>query len=292
MGRKIYLWLLALIMTTVLAGCSNTAEKAGTLSGLQEPIKVLVSILPQADFVQQVGGDRVQVTVLIPPGANPEEYEMSPRQIQRISEADLYFAVGDIPFEAINFERIKSANPSMAVINAPGTTDKAAGGHHDPHVWLSPKSALAQVETIYEALGGIDADNKEVFLNNKNSYAAQLESLDGQIRELLSDRKRDYFLVYHPAWSCFAQEYGLTELAIEKEGKEPTAFEMRNIITTAREKGVKSVLATPQHSTRSAEAVAKQLEGQVKIVDPLPEDYIQGMLETAAVFKEVLNEGD
>lgn len=292
MGRKIYLWLLALIMTAALAGCSSTAEKAGTLSGPQEPIKVLVSILPQADFVQQVGGDRVQVTVLIPPGANPEEYEMSPRQIQRISEADLYFAVGDIPFEAINFERIKSANPSMAVINAPGTDDRAAGGHHDPHVWLSPKSALAQVETIYEALGGIDADNKEVFLNNKNSYAAQLESLDGQIRELLSDRKRDYFLVYHPAWSCFAQEYGLTELAIEKEGKEPTAFEMRNIITTAREKGVKSVLATPQHSTRSAEAVAKQLEGQVKIVDPLPEDYIQGMLETAAVFKEVLNEGD
>ena len=295
MHRKVILLLSAIMLATVLSGCSQTVEKTGVDIKPAEQVKVLVSILPQADFVKSIGGDKVSVMVLIPPGANPEDYEMSPRQIQEISEADIYIAVGDIPFEKIAFERVKSANPDMPIINSPEANeesehDEAEEHNHDPHVWLSPKLVMEQAQIIYEALSQIDAANEALYLKNKNAYIAELNKLDAEIKELLADRQRNYFLVYHPAWGYFAADYGLTEMAVEKDGKEPTAYEMAQIIEAARAKDITAILASPQHSTRSAETIAKQLDGEVKIIDPLPADYIAGMRQAALVFKEVLSD--
>lgn len=299
MNRRILLWLSAIMITAIMAGCSITAEKTGSEVN-PSGVKVLVSILPQADFVGSIGGDKVEVTVLIPPGANPEDYEMSPRQIQKISEADMYITVGNIPFEEINMERIKSANHELLVVNAPGPehhheeaevhNEENNHHHHDPHVWLSPRLVMEQAEMICKELSMIDPANETFYIKNKNNYISELERLTIEIKELLADRQRDHFLVYHPAWGYFAEDYGLVEIAIEKDGKEPTAGEMARIIEEAKSRGIKEVLVSPQHSTRSAETIAKQIGGEVKIVDPLPENYIKGMREAAYTFKEVLND--
>lgn len=287
MHRKVILLLAALIMAVSLSACSQTADETGAEIKTAEPVKVIVSILPQADFVKSIGGDQVSVAVLIPPGANPEDYEMSPRQIQEISNADIYIAVGNIPFEKISLERIKSANPDMPIINSP---EDEGESEHDPHVWLSPRLVKEQAQIIYAALSRIDAAHEALYAENKKAFVAELDQLDAEIEELLADRQRDYFLVYHPAWGYFAADYGLIEIAIEKDGKEPTAYEMAQIIERANSEGIKAVLASPQHSTRSAETVAKQLDGELKIIDSLPADYIAGLREAAAIFKEVLND--
>ena len=134
MYRKALIIIMAVIMTLVAAGCSQTAEHTGSQIDPSEPVKVLVSILPQADFVKSIGGEQVEVNVLIPPGANPENYEMSPRQIQEVSQADVYFTIGSIPFEQISLERIRSANPDMPVIDTAEDREHAEGEeahHHD-----------------------------------------------------------------------------------------------------------------------------------------------------------------
>lgn len=293
MHRKALIIIMAVIMTVVAAGCSQTAEHTGSQIDPSEPVKVLVSILPQADFVKSIGGEQVEVNVLIPPGANPENYEMSPRQIQEVSQADVYFTIGSIPFEQISLERIRSANPDMPVIDTAEDREYAEGEeahHHDPHVWLSPVLVKEQARIICTGLSEIDPAHKEMYDKNLNTYIAELEKLDKDIKLLLADRKRDAFLVYHPAWGYFAEDYGLHEMAVEKEGKEPTAKEMAQIIAEAKQEGVTAVIASPQHSTRSAETIAKQLQGEVKMIDPLPEDYIAGMREAAAVFKQVLSD--
>ncbi|NLB52496.1 MAG: zinc ABC transporter solute-binding protein [Syntrophomonadaceae bacterium] len=291
MRSKVISWLLVFIMTSALTGCSTTAEKNGVEVNTVKPVKVLVSILPQADFVGSIGGEKVEVTVLIPPGANPEDYEMSPRQIQKISEADMYITVGNIPFEEINMERIKSANPDMSIISFNEKHDENTEAHkHDPHVWLSPRLVMEQAEIICKELSLIDSANETFYLKNKNAYISELERLDIEIKELLADRQRDHFLVYHPAWGYFAEDYGLVEIAVEKDGKEPTAGEMARIIEEAESRGIKEVLVSPQHSTRSAETIAKQMGGEIKVVDPLPGNYIEGMREAAYTFKEVLND--
>lgn len=284
-----------LIILSLLAGCQPAAKDTGMPINPSDTVKVLVSILPQADFVKSIGGSRVEVTVLIPPGASPEDYEMSPRQIQKISEADIYFTVGSIPFEQISLPRISSANPDMPIINTSEDImaeeqEHHEGHHHDPHVWLSPSLVKEQVQVITRSLIEMDPEGKDFYEANLEVYIRELGELDLEIKGLLADRHRDDFLIYHPAWGYFAADYGLHEIAVEKDGKEPTAQEMMQIITAAREKGIKNVIGSPQHSARSAEAIASQLQGQVKVIDPLPADYIAGMGEAAQAFKEILTD--
>ena len=284
-----------LVILSVLSGCSSAVENTAQPADPHQPIKVLVSILPQADFVNQVGGDKVEVTVLIPPGANPEDYEMSPRQIQKISTADLYFTAGSIPFEQISLPRIRSANPDMPIINTAKNfmaveEEHSQGHHHDPHFWLSPALVKEQAKVIAKGLSETDPAHRDFYEYNRDNYFAELDKLDEDIKALLSKRDRDDFLIYHPAWGYFAADYGLHEIAVEKDGKEPTAQEMVQIITEAEQKGIKNVIGSPQHSTRSAETIAKQLQGQVKIIDPLPADYIAGMLDAARSFEEILTD--
>ncbi len=254
-------------------------------------LNIVVTIAPQAEFVEKVGGEYVNVSVMVPAAGNPHTYELTPSQLKDVRDADLYFKLGSgIEFELMWMGKIASINKGLTIIdNSAGITlieneeEKAA---KDPHIWLSPKNAVMMIGSIKDALIGRDSEHADVYQKNAEVYINELNSLDREIREKLKDKKKRVFMVFHPAWVYFARDYGLKEIAIESEGKEPTIAGLRSIIDMARENGIKVIFISPQFSTRSAEVVAKETGCKIVAVDDLSKDYTGNMRRVAGVLKE------
>jgi zinc transport system substrate-binding protein len=308
-------------------GNSRVDESTGQeveVAESDEPIVVAVSVLPQAEFVEKVGRDKVKTVVVIPPGADPHTYEPSPRELGEVSQALMYVTVGTgMPFEKVWIKRFESISSETLIVNSSnGIELKELAAHHhqegegeehagelevdhaneseenhenesekgpeetelDPHIWTSPANAKVMVENIYEGLVVIDPENKEYYAQNRDAYLEELDALDVRIREKLEGKKERHFMVFHPSWGYFAAEYGLTMITIETEGKEPSAQDLAKIVDLAKEKQVKVIFVQPQFSTRSAQAVAEEIGGEVVAVDPLAKDYIANMDGVSDVF--------
>lgn len=247
---------------------------------------IIASILPQADFVEHVGGDNVEVIVMIPPGANPATYEPTASQLKAASSAAMYVKVGSgLPFEEVWLDNIGSANPNMLIVDTSEGVDLIPG---DPHIWLSPRSAMVQVENIYKGLVAVDPENSEYYYRNKEQYINDLEVLDTDITESLSGFDGRNFMVFHPSWGYFSRDYDLTMIAVEIEGKEPSAVDMVHLVETAKENNIKIIFVQPQFSTKSAEVIAKEIGGSVVAVDPLPQDYITNLRIVSNTFAQGL----
>ncbi len=274
------LLLLGLMMLTT-SGCNSTRE-VNSNSG---QIKVAVTILPQAELVNKIGGERVAVSVLVPPGIDPHTYELSPGQLKKLSETELYIRVGHIDFEKNWMDRIAGTNKEMLVIDSSQSIEIING---DPHIWLSPRLAKIQAENIARALQDIDPENREDYAQRLQSVQKELDQLDSDIAATLSPVSGSKFLVFHPSWGYFARDYGLEEIAIEKDGKEPTAKELAELLSWAKNEDIKVIFASPQHSTREAEAVAQELDGKVVIIDPLAGDYFVNLKQVADTMATAL----
>ncbi len=248
-----------------------------------EKIKVAVTILPQARFVEKVGGKRVQVAVMIPPGASPHTYEPTPNQLKTVSKARLYFKLGsEMGFEQSWLPKITSLNKNMAVVDcSKGISLIKNGKRVNPHIWLSPKNAEIMVENIFEGLARMDPQYKEYYKKNRDIYLKALKALDAEIVSNFKHLKRREFIVYHPAWTYFARDYGLVQIPIQKEGKQPTPSWIAEMIKQAKIHKIKIIFASSQFSTKSAKAIAKQIGGKVVSIDPLAKDYLKNMQETA-----------
>jgi zinc transport system substrate-binding protein len=248
-----------------------------------EKIGVVVSILPLADFVENIGGGRVEVTVMVPPGANPHLYEPTPSQMAALAKAKLYAKVGSgIEFELSWMDKFLAINPKMAVVDcSQGIEIK----EKDPHIWMSPQNAKIMVRNICDGLVRIDPDNKAYYEKNRDAYLQELTKLDRDIRNSLSRMTNRVFMVYHPAFGYFAREYNLTMLPIEAEGKEPTAARMAWLIEQAKEYNIKVIFASPQFNPRSAEVIAEAIGGRVVFIDSLAKDYIGNMRQFLAELK-------
>lgn len=266
-----------------IAGCSSSQT---TMEKDNSKVQVFVSILPQAYFTEKIGGEYVQVSVLIPPGADPHTYEPTPQQMKDLARADLYLKLGTIEFEELWMNRITDVNPEMPVID---TSQSISLIEEDPHIWLSPALAKQQAHSIYQALSEVDAAHQSDYQDNLQAFLAEMDQLDQDIKEQLKTIKHRELLVFHPTWRYFCEDYGLQEIAIEKDGKEPTAQEMAQIINDAKQKGIRAVIASPQHSTHEAEAIAHDLGGEVITVDPLARDYTSNLRQAAREFAAVLS---
>jgi len=146
------------------------------------------------------------------------------------------------------------------------------------------------VEDIYEGLAKIDPENKEYYAQNRDAYLKELDALDARILEKLEGKKERNFMVYHPSWGYFAADYNLTMISVEIEGKEPSAQNLAKLVDLAKEKQVKVIFVQPQFSTRSAQAVAKEIGGEVVAVDPLAKDYIANLDKVSDILPETLCE--
>lgn len=314
--------LLIVGLSIFVSGCTDSGDSGNNestgqeaeISGTDEPITVAVSVVPQAEFVEKVGGDKVKTVVIVPSGADPHTYEPSPKEVQEISKARMLVTVGaGMPFEEGWINNFESTNSGTLIVNcSKGIELKELEGHHhegkeegekdagieagdeeqsdedheelDPHIWTSPANAKIMVEDIYEGLAELDPENESYYAQNRDAYLKELGALDARIREKLEGKEGSNFMVYHPSWGYFASDYGLNMISVEIEGKEPSAQDLAKLVDLAKEKNVKVIFVQANFSTRSAEVLAKEIGGEVVAVDPLAKDYIANMDKVSDIF--------
>lgn len=284
--------LAALFGGLIASGCESESTDSGSLV-------VAVSIPPQEEFVKAVGGDLVDVIVMVPPGYDPHIYSPTPSQMQALTKARLYAKVGSgIEFELTHMGNLEQLNRNMAVVDcSQGITlmDLADGEEHeedghggDPHIWMSPDNAANMTENICSALCSLDPENAGIFEANRDAYLAELASYREETTELLAGAVDRRFMVYHPSLGYFARDFDLTMVAINEEGKGETPKALQYVIDQAKQYGIKAILASPQFSTQSADMIASQIGGEVILFDPLTTDYLNNMRFLADELAEVL----
>jgi len=270
-------------------------------SSSAEPVPVFVSILPQKTFVEKIGGSLVSVSVMVLPGANPHNYEPKPGQMIALSKASVYFAIG-IGFEDIWLKRFGSTNPRMKIVHTEQGIEKITMLSHDhqdspqdehdgiadPHVWLSPPNVKIIAKNIANGLSQADPARRADYEENLRKFETEIDSLDAELRKLFSDRKGAKFMVFHPAWGYFAHAYGLEQIPVEIEGKEPKPSKLKALIERAKRDGIRVVFVQPQFSTKSAEAIAKAIGGEVAVADDLHPDWANNLRSQAEKFKKAL----
>lgn len=260
-------------------------------------LNIVVSIPPQRYFVQQIAGNLADVKVMLPPGTSPETFTPGPKQLRMLKNADLYFLIG-VDFEKAWLRRFREVNPKLTFVDTAATIEKipmeAGHEHHkahsdeglDPHIWLSPENVEKMVPLITDALIAKDPAHATDYRRNAARFLEELKTLDRQIRKILADKKQQAFIVFHPAFGYFAKSYGLRQIAIEKEGKEPTLRYLKKVIDFAREYDIHTVFVAPQFSQKSARYIAQKIKGSVKTIDPLAENWKENMIEVAKSFEK------
>ena len=254
------------------------------------PLRVYVTIEPQRYFVNRIAGDLAQVSVLVPPGSEPHSFEPKPRQMAELARTGLYFSIG-LETEDIWLKRIRAANPQLKVVATDRGIKKMAmgvqpghAGHRqaagaDPHVWLAPRLVKIQAANITAGLIAADPAHAAVYRANLKRFTAELSALDKQLAVIL--KKRPSFMTFHPAWGYFAQAYGLKQLVVEIEGKEPKPAQLKRLIAAARLERVGVVLIEPQFSDRSARIVAGEVGAQIMSADDLSADWAANLVRVA-----------
>ncbi len=270
-----------------------------------KPIEIFVSILPQRDFVKRIGGERVNVSVMVGPGQSPATYEPTPKQMVKLAQADIYFRIGT-PFENVWMERIKASNPTLVIVDARDTIklrdieysavslkpsselslEHGAHNHglRDPHIWTNPINVKRFMRHFTDTLVEMYPADKTVFENNYRQFATQLDDLDQKIKTIFQNTSTKQFLVFHPSWGYFAERYGLVQIAIELQGKSPNAKELATVIDYAKQHNIKTVFVQTQFSQKDAQAVAQAIGGKAIAVDPLAEDYVNSLIKVAQEF--------
>lgn len=280
-------FILILIFVVVAYVYTSTGNNTGSRDG---QIGVMVTVGPQEEFVKRVGGGRVNVTVMVPPGADPHTYEPLPNQMKQVQDAQIYFQVGsDVEFELAWMGKLTSMNSQMKLVNTstgiqliPNTAESEEGS--DPHVWVSPRNAKVMVENIYQGLSQADPENKEYYTKNRDEYLKELDELDKNITQRLSAKNNTKIMVYHPAWAYFCKDYNLKQISIEQDGKEPTPQAIASLVDTARRENIKVIFVSPEFSTSNAQVIASEIGGKVVVIDPLSNDYLKNMQKVAEAF--------
>ena len=272
-----------------------------TGAAMGEPLRVFVGILPLKGFVERIGGEYVAAEVLVSPGHSPETYEPTPRQMAALSTAKIYFAIG-MPFETLWIPRIKDTNRDITVVACQKGIQRLAATHHhhhhageehspedgDPHVWTSPVQARQIAANIAAALETALPEQKEYFRGNCQKLTEDLGALEREIRDMLAPVTKRRFMVFHPSWGYFAQDFGLEQIAIEADGKEPGAKTLALLIDRARKENIRVVLVQAQFSHATADTIASAIGGKVVAIDPLAEDYFANLRKVAQTMKEAM----
>jgi zinc transport system substrate-binding protein len=271
-----------------------------------EKLQIMVSILPQKYFVERVAGEGVSVEVMVEPGASPATYEPKAQQLRMLSEADAYIGIG-VPFENAWMNRITAANREMLIVDTTqgikripmathlhGEKEEEVHGDErenpDPHIWLSPQLVKVQAQTIYKALVKLTPEQSVTYQANLESFLAEIETLDAELRESLAGLEQRKFMVFHPAWGYFARDYGLEMIPIEVGGTEPSAAELAALIAKAKDENIKVIFAQPEFSTRNAETIAKEISGEVLLLDPLAPDWLENLRHVSKTLAQVLSQ--
>jgi len=253
------------------------------------PIEIGVSIPPQKYLAERIGGSRVLVSVLLPPGRSPTTYEPTPRQLAGLGRARVFFRIG-VPFEESVLPRLERIWPDLAIVDqARGLRRRALGGephghgeeNRDPHTWLSPRLLRIQAERIRAALLQVDPGGEPEYLAGWKRLDEDLANLDRRLQEQLLPLRGKTLLVFHPSWGYFADDYGLRQEAIEAEGKIPNPRHLARLIDQARREQIPAIFIQPQFDLAAARALAEEIGARVIELDPLAENCLAGLQKAA-----------
>ena len=264
-----------------------------------QKLNIWVSIAPQAYLVERIAGSGAEIGVLVPPGSSPETYEPSPRQMARLADADVYFRIG-LSFEESLLPSLRSTAREARIVDArDGVPLRQIEAHRhgsgedpdhvpDPHIWLAPELMKIQAETVCEALCELAPASCDEFKGRLEVLFEDLEELDGRIATLLSPFRGKKLFVFHPAFGYFADAYGLEQVAIESEGKEPSARILAELIDEARGRQAKAVFVQREFPQKSTRAVAEEIGATVVPLTVLPRDYLVEMERLAGDIERAL----
>lgn len=269
-----------LISCLLLLAVSSLPAEAG-----QAKLQVVVSILPQAWFVEQIGGDLVDVAVLVGPGHSPATFEPTPKQLAHLQGADLFVSAG-VPFESGLLPRIKSMRDGPHTCGTDPPAGDGHGHHHDidPHTWLDPTQALGMAEMITAELSALSPSAADQFSTRLEKLRQQMTDLDAEIRTILAPYPGREFFVFHPAFGHFASAYGLVQIAVEEHGHEPGPKQLAEVIEHAQDAGAVAIIVQPQFSQKAAGTVARAAGLEVVVLDPLSDKYDTNLKHIAATL--------
>ncbi|WP_416989451.1 metal ABC transporter solute-binding protein, Zn/Mn family [Alistipes dispar] len=265
----------SLLIAGFLSACSpQPASQEKTL---------YVSILPMRSLVKEIVGEDFRIEVLVPPGASPETFEPTPRQFIGLNEAQLVFNVGLLEFETALLDKIedrtKIVDLSRGIVRIEGSCAHAGrnGSDHahgvDPHVWTSPRALQRMAENAYEAIHARWPDSAKYTANHAR-LQEELRQLDLRTAEKIARSGIRYFIIYHPALTYYARDYGLRQEAVEADGKEPSAKRLTALIRQARKDGIGRILYQNQFPVSVVETIARDIGAECTEIDPLREDAI------------------
>ncbi len=264
-----YKGIIYILFLLLLVNCSTKKQPKN------EKIKVTVSIVTYADFVKNIGGDKVDVNTMIPLNSNPHDYEPVPTQITELVKSSIYFKIGtNFTFEQVLLEKIKNLKSNIKIADC---SKGIITFNNDPHVWLGIDEAKIICQNIYDALKEFSPKDSIYFKNNLTSYLIKIDAADKELKQSFEKFTNKYILVYHPAWFYFAKHYGLTEIGIEQDGKEPNALDLKNVINFAKEKKIRVIYIEPQFDKEIATSIAQQLKASIGVINPMPTDYLNNL---------------
>jgi zinc transport system substrate-binding protein len=287
--RRLFIVLAAFIAVS----CSNTSHVPGEKY-------ITVSIGPFKYFIESIAGDDFKVNVMVPAGSNPHIYEPFPEQISRLGNSVAYISNGYLGFEMTWLDRFYETNRSMKKLSLGDKIDPIDSDHHhdgdhiegaDPHYWVSPKCALVMASSLLDFLCGLNPQHKEIYESNYQKLVLRIKDMDRKAREMFSGMKGRAFMIYHPNLAYLARDYGLEEIPVEFQGKEPSALRMKELIDRARKDHLNTIFVQREYDTKNARAIAAETGSVVKVIDPLSEDWPEATMNIINGIHDSLAEG-
>ncbi len=283
-----------LALSSLLLGCNASNDR-------QEDI-ITVTILPQQYFAEQIAGDVFQINTMVPAGSSPESFDPPASSLVELSKSKAYFRIGSIGFEKAWMDRLQSQAPAMLVYdNSKGIDliESALSHSHshdhshshcnhsaDPHIWTTPSLADAISANMCEALCQVAPDHQDQFKANYEEFSKELKSLDEYLHATLAPLKGQSFVVYHPTLTYFAKEYGLTQYAIENDGKEPSVSHLKQLIDNVGKTNAKVIFIQEEFDQKHARTVAEALDLEVVQINPLSKDWANELIKIAKSLKD------
>lgn len=290
--KRIHCWIYLLLAIVGLSACQGKKE-GGTRT-------ISVTIEPQRYFAEKIAGDLFQINCVTPAGQSPETYDPTPQQMVQISQSQAYFRIGEIGFEQAWMKNLQSQNPDMAVFDLSEGMElikneeeaheegEAHPHHHhgsvDPHIWTSISGARVIAQNTYQAFIKLDPENQEIYRAGYQRMIEEIDSTEAEMKQLLQPLAGTAFIIYHPALTYFAREFGLKQLCIELDGKEPSPAQLKQLLETATQSGAKVVFVQQEFDQKNAELIAKETGCRLVTINPLSYNWHDEMIRLATIL--------
>lgn len=281
--------LIYILILSICSACGNTSQKS------DKPI-LSVTIEPLRYFTEAIAGEHYQVVSMVPKGSSPESYDPTPQQLVALSHSQAYFRIGYIGFEQAWMDKLEANNPNLKVYDTSRGIDLIRDKGHwhgdhfheggvEPHVWNSTKNASIIADNIYAALCELDAEHQADYKHRLDSLKETIARTEANVSAFLKNASTT-FLIYHPALSYFARDYGLKQISIEEGGKAPSPAQLKNLIETCRKEEAHTIFVQEEFDQRNAQLIADELGVKVVSINPLSYDWAEEMIRIAKALKD------